>query len=57
MLFRSLNGKSAFLWTSFETYAALGYTEDLHDEIDATRKLLTGQLEQTDPPEQKVGTR
>ncbi len=52
-----LNGKSAFLWTSFETYAVLGYTEDLNDEIEATRKLLTGQLEQTDPPEQKGGAR
>lgn len=52
-----LNGKTAFLWTSFETYAALGYTEDQADEIEATRKLLAGQLEQTDPPEQKGGTR
>ncbi|MEI8381548.1 MAG: hypothetical protein WCJ09_15580 [Planctomycetota bacterium] len=52
-----LNGKTAFLWTSFETYAALGYTEDQADEIEATRKLLASQLEQTDPPEQKGGTR
>ncbi len=52
-----LNGKTAFLWTSFETYAALGYTEDQADEIETTRKLLEGQLEQTTPPEQKGGTR
>jgi hypothetical protein len=38
-----LDGKSAFLWSNFETYAALGYTEERPDEAKATTELLARQ--------------
>ncbi len=44
-----LNGKSAFLWTTLETYNALGYEENRADELQLTRDLLARQLEQGEP--------
>lgn len=44
-----LNGKSAFLWTTLETYNALGYEENRADELELTRDLLARQLEQGEP--------
>jgi hypothetical protein len=41
-----LDGKSAFLWTTLETYTALGYAEDRDEELQLTRDLLARQLEQ-----------
>lgn len=43
-----LNGKSAFLWTTLETYQQLGYTEDDVERLQETRNLLTRQLEQSE---------
>ena len=44
-----LNGKSAFLWTTLETYNALGYEENRADELQLTRDLLARQLESGEP--------
>ena len=44
-----LNGQSAFLWTTLETYNALGYEENRADELQLTRDLLARQLEQGEP--------
>ncbi len=41
----TLNGKSAFLWTSYDNYAALGYHEDDAEELKATQAVLDRQLE------------
>lgn len=38
-----LNGKSAFLWTTPESYAAVGYVESREDQLQATRDLLERQ--------------
>ena len=43
----TLDDDSAFLWGTFETYAALGYTEDDAEELRRTRELLERQLEAT----------
>ena len=43
-----LNGKSAFLWTTLETYMALGYAEEQADELQLTRDLLARQLQQVE---------
>jgi len=43
-----LNGKSAFLWTSFETYTALGYQESRAEDLAATKEVLARQLEQSE---------
>ena len=43
-----LNGKTAFLWTSPETYAALGYVESREDQLQATRDLMSRQLALTE---------
>lgn len=45
VLVLTLDGKSAFAWSSFETYSALGYRESDAAEQQATRDLLTRQLE------------
>ena len=44
----SLNGKSAFLWSDFQTYSALGSPETDAADIQSTRDLLADQLEQID---------
>lgn len=41
----TLNDQSAFLWTSYENFAALGYHEDDAEAQQATRTLLEQQLE------------
>ena len=43
-----LNGKAAFLWTSLETYTALGYEENRAEDLAATRDILARQLEQSE---------
>lgn len=43
-----LNGKAAFLWTSIETYASLGYQEHRAEDLAATKDILARQLEQTE---------
>lgn len=43
-----LNGKTAFLWTTFEAYRGLGYVENQEEELQLTRDLLARQLEQTE---------
>ncbi len=45
-----LNGKAAFLWTSLETYTALGYEENRAEDLAATKDILARQLEQTEEP-------
>lgn len=45
-----LNGKLAFLWTSLETYTALGYQENRAEDLTATQDILARQLEQTEGP-------
>lgn len=40
-----LDGKSAFLWTTLETYGALGFGEDREEQLRVTRQLLDRQLE------------
>lgn len=41
----TLKDQSAFLWTNYENYAALGYHEDDAEELKATRSVLERQLE------------
>ena len=43
----TLDADSAFLWGTFETYEALGYTEDDAEELRRTRELLERQLAAT----------
>ena len=43
-----LKSKNAFLWTNIESYRELGYVEELDEELEATRNLLTRQREQTE---------
>lgn len=40
-----LNGKTAFLWTTLETYKSLGYGETREEQLQATRDLIARQLE------------
>jgi hypothetical protein len=40
-----LNGKTAFLWTTLETYTSLGYAETREEQLQLTRDLITRQLE------------
>lgn len=40
-----LNGKTAFLWTTLETYKSLGYVETREEQLQATRDLIARQLE------------
>ncbi len=40
----TLNGQSAFLWTSYDNYAALGYREENVEEQQATHAVLDRQL-------------
>ena len=41
----TLNGKSAFLWTSYETYASVGYRPVDEEEERQTKAILQRQLE------------
>ena len=41
----TLKGQSAFLWTSHDTYAALGYHEDDAEELKVTHAILDHQFE------------
>lgn len=41
----TLNGQSAFLWTTYDNYAAVGYHEDDAEALKATRAVLERQLE------------
>lgn len=45
-----LDGKTAFLWTTLETYQALGYAESRPEDLAATQDLLSTQLEQMEEP-------
>ena len=41
----TLKDQSAFLWTNYDNYAALGYHEERAEELKATRALLEHQLD------------
>lgn len=43
-----LNGATAFLWTTLETYTALGYGEERPEALQLTRDLLSRQLGQVE---------
>jgi hypothetical protein len=43
-----LNGKTAFLWTTLETYTSLGYAEIREEQLQATRDLIARQLERSE---------
>lgn len=40
-----LDGRTAFLWTTLDTYALLGFSEDREDQLRVTHQLLERQLE------------
>jgi len=43
-----LESKTAFLWTTWDTFAAIGYAEDRPEEIQLTKEILNRQLEQSE---------
>jgi len=46
-----LNGTSAFLWSSFDTYAALLYRDNAADLLQLTQETLARQTEQMEAPQ------